>query len=146
MIDYSDLIGTPFKNEGRDPHKGLDCYGLVREIYRRFGYEIPEYLAPFNDVELITKLIKGGTAQYPWREVGKNEELPVPCLMTIRFGVPRPYVNHTAVYIGNGRFIHIRENTGVCVDNIESPAWKRVIEHYYEYVGAKKGAGECTKS
>lgn len=137
MIDYSDLIGTPFKNEGRDPKTGLDCYGLVKEVYRRFGYDIPEYLAPFNDVPLITKLIKGNTCKYPWKKVPEGKELPVPCLMAIRFGVPKPYVNHTGVYIGHGRFIHIRENIGVCVDQVASPAWKRMIDGFYEYMGAK---------
>lgn len=36
-IQYADLIGVPFKNLGRDVKSGLDCYGLVVEIYRRCG-------------------------------------------------------------------------------------------------------------
>ena len=42
-IQYADLIGVPFKNLGRDVKSGLDCYGLVVEIYRRCGKEIGEY-------------------------------------------------------------------------------------------------------
>ena len=55
--------------------------------------------------------------------------------MAIRFGVPKGVVNHTGVYVGNGKFIHIRENVGVCVDRVNSPAWKKQIEGFYEYIG-----------
>ena len=40
---YADLIGVPFKNLGRDVQTGLDCYGLVHEVFRRAGMEIGEY-------------------------------------------------------------------------------------------------------
>lgn len=137
MIDYTDLIGVPFANRGRDVTTGVDCYGLVTEVYKRFGYNIPEYYADYNNVEAVNELITSKTAiKSNWQEVDKNN-LPIPCLMAIRFGVPKGVVNHTGVYIGNGKFIHIRENTGVCVDRINSPAWSRVIEGYYKYVGDK---------
>ena len=45
MIDYSDLIGVPFKNQGRDKNIGLDCYGLVMEVYKKLGIQLPEYYA-----------------------------------------------------------------------------------------------------
>lgn len=135
MVNYSDLIGVPFKNKGRDLNTGFDCYGLVIEVYKRFGYKIPEYYADYNDIEAVNELIKGKTAiKSNWEPIDKDN-LTVPCLMAIRFGVPKGVVNHTGVYIGDGKFIHIRENTGVCVDRINSPAWKKVIEGYYKFIG-----------
>lgn len=136
-IDYTDLIGTPFANRGRNVKTGVDCYGLVMEVYRRFGHEIPEYTADYDNVEAVNDLIVGKTAiKSNWKPVDPANA-PVPCLMAIRFGVPKGVVNHTGVYIGNGKFIHIRENTGVCVDRVNSPAWRGVIEGYYEFVGDK---------
>ena len=40
---YDDLIGVPFVDGGRDPKSGLDCWGLVKEAFRRQGCEVPDY-------------------------------------------------------------------------------------------------------
>ena len=123
-INYADLIGVQFKNRGRDITSGVDCYGLVMEVYRRFG---------INSL-ICTEAVKTSV----WREVSKGE-ISAPCVIAIRFGAPPGIVNHTGCYIGNGKFIHIRENIGVCIDHIESPAWRKVIVGFYEYIGDRNG-------
>ena len=133
MIDYADLIGIPFKNRGRDL-SGLDCYGLVMEVYKKCGISIPEYYADFDAAPEIDTLIRNNTQGYPWRPIS---EPVAPCLIAIRFGCAPGIVNHTAVYIGAGKFIHTRSKVGVCVDRISNPAWRKVIVGFYEYVGAK---------
>ena len=85
MMDFTDLIGIPFANHGRDVKQGLDCYGVVREVYRRYGYDVPEYDADYKDMEKIDQLIKGNTRGYPWKEI---KEPAAPCLVAIRFGSP----------------------------------------------------------
>jgi len=37
---HADLIGTPFVMHGRDPMKGLSCWGLVCEMYERWGFKL----------------------------------------------------------------------------------------------------------
>ncbi len=132
MISYFDLIGIPYANRGRDVAHGLDCYGLVKEVYKRYGYDIPEYSADYNDMERINELITGNTKGYPWKKINEPK---VPCLVAIRFGSPDGMVNHTGVYIGDDRFIHTRARIGVNIDRLSSPAWRRVIVGFYEYVG-----------
>lgn len=134
MIDYSDLIGVPFKNRGRDKNTGLDCYGLVMEVYKKIGIQLPEYYADWNNAEKINGIIQQEVGTSFWKKVD-GSHIPIPCVMAIRFGVPKGVVNHTGVYVGNGKFIHIRENVGVCVDRVNSPAWKKQIEGFYEYIG-----------
>lgn len=134
MIDYSDLIGVPFKNQGRDKNTGLDCYGLVMEVYKKIGIQLPEYYADWDNVEKINSIIQQEVGTSLWKKVD-GRHIPIPCVMAIRFGVPKGVVNHTGVYVGNGKFIHIRENVGVCVDRVNSPAWKKQIEGFYEYIG-----------
>ena len=134
MIDYSDLIGVPFKNRGRDKNTGLDCYGLVMEVYKKIGIQLPEYYADWDNVEKINSIIRQEVGTSLWKKVD-GSHIPIQCVMAIRFGVPKGVVNHTGVYVGNGKFIHIRENVGVCVDRISSPAWKKQIEGFYEYIG-----------
>jgi cell wall-associated NlpC family hydrolase len=136
MMNYDNLIGVPFVNHGRDAHKGFDCYGLVMEVYRRNGKHIPEYNADYNDAEKISGIIHKAAKTQTWRAC-HPPNLPVPCLIAIRMGTAPGVVNHTGVYIGNEKFIHIREKTGVCIDRINSPAWRGVIAGFYEFVGDK---------
>ena len=131
---FEDLIGVPFANNGRNIKTGVDCYGLCIEVYRRYGKKLPEYYAEYNDMKRINEIVQHEAQSALWQEVDK-EHLPVPCLVAIRFGSPQGVVNHTGVYIGEGRFIHIRENIGVCIDRIDSPSWRRVIVGFYKYVG-----------
>lgn len=132
MISYTDLIGVPFQNRGRDATHGLDCYGLVKEVYKRHGYDVPEYSADYNDMDKIDGLITDNTSGYPWKEITEPE---VPCLIAMRLGSPYGVVNHTAVYIGGGKFIHTRAKIGVNIDRLSSPAWRKVIVGFYRYVG-----------
>ena len=138
MADLTDLIGTPFANRGRSREEGFDCYGLVKEVFRRYGYEIPEYDMQYNydDMCRVNELIEGNIHNYPWKEI---KEPKAPCLIAMRFGSPEGVVNHTAVYIGGGRFIHTRERIGVCIDRLSSPAWRRVIVGFYEFTGDAHG-------
>lgn len=138
MVKYDYLIGVPFKNHGRNVATGLDCYGLVKEVYKKAGINLPEFDADFDDVDKISQIIKGQQGiKSTWKRIKteNGEPIPVPCVMAIRFGVPKPYINHTGVYIGDGLFIHTREKIGVCVDRIVNPAWKKCIEGYYKYEG-----------
>ena len=59
MADYSDLIGVSFKNHGRDVKTGLDCYGLVMEVFKRNGVILPEFDAEFDDIKKISSIIHG---------------------------------------------------------------------------------------
>ncbi len=139
-IKYADLIGVPFLNHGRDPEKGLDCYGLVTEIYKRQGIKIPEYDAEWNDAEKINGYIEDATASSVWEEIPPEKiEENIPCVLAIRLAAPPGMVNHTGVYIGGRKFIHTRERAGgVCIDCIDGPAWRRIIVGFYKYVGDKK--------
>ena len=135
MIDYDDLIGIPFINGGRDRNKGFDCYGLVMEVYRRCGIALPEYTADWDDEEKINSIVQREAGTTAWHRV--KAPLPVPCLVALRMGTPPGIVNHTGVYIGHGKFIHTRAKIGVWVSRIDSPAWRGVIDGFYEYVGDK---------
>ena len=68
MIDYSDLIGVPFKNRGRDKNTGLDCYGLVMEVYKKIGIQLPEYYADWNNAEKINGIIQQEVGTSLWKK------------------------------------------------------------------------------
>nr|DAY74258.1 MAG TPA: NlpC/P60 family [Caudoviricetes sp.] len=134
-IDYTDLIGKPFAQDGRGP-ADYDCYGLTKEVYKRFDKEIGEYWCCVEDKEKINTIYRGAVSNGNWREVDyeHGEDIPVPALIGLRFNAPPGIVNHTGVYIGNGMFIHTRERIGVCVDRLDSPIWRRQVVGIYEYM------------
>ena len=105
------------------------------EVYRRCGISLPEYTADWDDEEKINSIVQREAGTTAWHRV--KAPLPVPCLVALRMGTPPGIVNHTGVYIGHGKFIHTRAKIGVCVSRIDSPAWRGVIEGFYEYVGDK---------
>jgi cell wall-associated NlpC family hydrolase len=132
MFNYYDLIGIPFKDGGRDA-AGFDCYGLVMEVYRRNGIDLPEYFAPALDSEAVSNQISQAKTLDIWQRASSTEP-PFLSVMAIRFN--SPLCNHTGVYIGDGRFIHTRERIGVSIDRIDSPAWRHRIEGFYIYKGS----------
>lgn len=121
---FTDLIGLPFVDGGRDPAVGLDCWGLSTEVFRRYGIELPDYKISCEDASQINSEMD---KQRPfWRRC--EGQIPVPALVVIRFAV---FCDHTGVYVGQGRFIHTRKEVGVNIDRIESPAWRKRIDGFY---------------
>ena len=123
-VTFTDLIGVPFVNGGRNPNSGLDCWGLSTEVFSRYGIQLPDYKISCEDASKINKHVD--RQKQFWRRC--EGEIPIPALVVIRFSV---YCDHTGVYIGNGRFIHTRKGVGVNIDRVDSPAWSKRIEGFY---------------
>ena len=128
-LRFDDLIGIPFIDGGRDVASGLACWGLVLEVFKRAGVALPDYQIGCHDTDAIGAAVEGERLLGRWRHWHAHDA-PVPSLVAIRFNSPL-IVNHTGVYIGGGRFLHTRELTGVAVERIDSPSWKRRIEGFY---------------
>ena len=113
-----------FVDGGRGPHD-FDCYGLVMEVYRRYGISLPEQNISCMDTPKIVSEIE---KQRPrWIRLSTPQR---PCVVAIR--LQPGIVSHVGVYIGNGQFIHAYRNAGgVCINRINEPTWKRRIEGYY---------------
>lgn len=82
-----DLVGAPYKVWGRDPETGIDCLGVVLELYRRLGIELPdprpgeesirEYMRIWEEVEEPDRLLdilrtRIGPEEVVWLNVGKG--------------------------------------------------------------------------
>lgn len=131
MPQFDDLIGVPYLDGGRDPKKGLDCWGLVIEVFRRYGVPLPDYVVPALDSERINSIIE---EERPLWKRHRWPRVPSPSVVVIRFNTV-DFCNHTGVYLGDGRFLHTRQKIGVNVDRVESPAWERKIEGFYTPAG-----------
>lgn len=124
-------VGLPFLARGRDK-AGVDCWGLVRLVQaEQYGVELPSYdnnyVDPFDSAE-ANEAIAIGTAQPEWRRV--YDVLPGDVLVFQVAGV----VCHVGLYIGDGRFLHVRVGTDSAVERLASQAWQHRLKGVYRHV------------
>lgn len=107
--EHADLVGTPFLWAGRTL-AGLDCWGLVLEVYRRLGVELQD-VADYRAQDVAatgSRLVE--TNAPTWRQV---EEPYEPYDLLLFADGSCGAVTHCALLIGDGRILHTTERTGV---------------------------------
>jgi cell wall-associated NlpC family hydrolase len=118
---YRDLIGKPFRWGARGPD-AFDCYGLVREIYRRHGIKVPNYTSPTEGPAIIAAMLSGAEM---WRET--------PCAPGTVALMKIPMSMHVGFVLDDFRFIHAWEvSGGVCVERLSD--WSHRIVRFYQFV------------
>jgi len=125
MSNLNDLIGAPFVDGGTGP--GYDCWHLAMEVWRRMtGDELPDYqISCYQSGQIGAKIKSETVTKYV-----KVVKPPIPALVVFKFNDP-VYANHIGVYLGNCRFIHAREKTGVCTDRLDHPYWHCAVQGFY---------------
>ncbi len=104
-------LGTPFKKNGTSRH-GIDCSGLVVEVYRRYaGIKLPHSTKKLYALTRIKNLLYGDL---------------------VFFSLNSEEASHVGIYIEGGRFVHASDSRGVIISSLD--------EDYYskEYVGARR--------
>ena len=130
MLDFNTYIGIPFKAFGRDSH-GLDCWGLVRLIYKhKLDIDLPSYINEYDGIEDRDKIAKAMEKHaYEWLEISSgNEQIFDVILMRIR-GLPI----HVGIVIAPGRMLHILSNMNVCLERYNTTLWHKRIQGFYRY-------------
>jgi len=131
---FNDLIGIPYVAGGRNK-KGLDCYGLVEEVFKRYEIYVPPYDVARTALEAINYDLKL-CGDFIWSERKQWERLKereLPCLVLMALGIPGFY-HHVGVYIGGDKIIHTRKNMSVCIEKLTAPLYIRREKRYYKYV------------
>ena len=113
------LVGTPYRYGGNTPASGFDCSGLVDYVFRTSaGVALPrrsEQIADMDAPRIKPDRLAPGDLLF----FGRHH-----------------HVNHVAIYVGEGRFVHA-PNTGgtVRLDRLDGYYWrdhflyaKRVLE------------------
>jgi cell wall-associated NlpC family hydrolase len=126
LCDYVDLLGKEFFYGGRGPDR-FDCYGLVREIYRRRGIELPDVQSVTDPAEIHRRMAEG-------KECFREIERPEPYCI-VMMSVRPPYVSHVGVVLPNlYQFLHTMQRVQVCVERLDSPEWSRRIRGYFRWM------------
>lgn len=123
--DYLELLGKGFQKGARGPHF-FDCYGLVKEIYRRLDVVLPEYESP-DEHSLIHQMINEG------KELFVEIDEPEPyCLVIFRLR-PR-YVTHMGVVLEDGkRFVHVLKKSRVSIERLDNLFWAEKIAGFLRW-------------
>jgi cell wall-associated NlpC family hydrolase len=119
---YLDLMGLPFERGGRGP-RHFDCYGLVKEMFRRAGNEVPDFHSP-GTLEEIEALISEKCRK--WRRVPVGTP---GALLTFRI---EGFGAHVGYMLDNDRFIHAWETTGVTTDRLTGGWLTPLASYVYE--------------
>lgn len=126
---YIDLLGVPYLKGGRTK-AGLDCYGLLMELYRRRGVELPEFGAPEEDC-LVQGLIDDAMPLLV--EVNKPEPYDI-----VTFKIRPPYTTHIGMVMDDTtKFIHIMLRRHVCVERLDTDGWQRRLTGNFRWIGKK---------
>jgi len=107
-------LGVPYQKNGSSLF-GIDCSGLVVEIYRRYGgLDLP------HDVDKLYKIAK---------KVKRNELVYGDLVF---FALDYNQVSHVGIYIDEGKLVHSSETKGVIISSLDDPYYDR------RYIGARR--------
>jgi uncharacterized protein YycO len=99
-------LGLPYVWGGTDPAKGVDCSGLVQQVYKKFGYDLPRVSADQarsgRPVASMTEARPGDLIA--WDNSSRNNGM-----------------DHIAIYIGDGKMIEA-PRTGLNVRIVDVPS------------------------
>ena len=127
MVKLNDLVGKRFVNGGRITATGLDCWGLVMEVFKRFGHTIPDFVVDAFAVHAIDALAGEAADSRIWEEVYEPYDRDIPLVALMRMH-PK-LITHAGVFIGNNRIMHTTASTGVIISRVD--ALKSRITGYY---------------
>jgi probable lipoprotein NlpC len=125
-IHYEDLLAVPWKQGGRSL-SGLDCYGLVKELFSRLGRDLPEIDPTPEAVADLDGLIIPACL-----ELGEKIDNPEAYCVVV-FAMHPPWVSHMGVVLPENKFIHALRRRTVQVNRLNDPYWQGKIAGYYRY-------------
>ena len=99
--DINSLIGIPYVKGGRSLD-GIDCWGLVMEVYRRMGRSVPDFDSSFMSRPDTIRRIRDGEALIA-NEIEEPEQW---CI------VSDSVKGHVGLWL-NGSLLHAAERVGV---------------------------------
>lgn len=120
--DFSDLFGVSFERGGRGP-EAYDCYGLVREMYRRRGVDLPDFESP-GEIEEIADVMSDATRRF--RPVPDGTPGSIATFRVEGVGA------HVGYVLSPTSFLHITEAAGVSIERLLNGAYKPI--GFYDFV------------
>ena len=125
-------LGTPFRHQGRQPHVGLDCLGLVVHALGRGAQAVDQkdYARVPDSIRLAAALHR----YFDELDVADPNDAPAGSVLAFCvFGDPRRSVRHLGIKSDRG-MIHARHGARNSVVEIEiRPAWQDLFVGAYQW-------------
>jgi cell wall-associated NlpC family hydrolase len=128
MTDWSEYIGIPYKFGGSD-RNGVDCWGLVRLVYReRYGRELPAFEHNGLTEEECGLLVDHSkplmnARRLDWPRLGDLVVMKIyghPCHVGIVVGGP-----------GERNLLHTLKGHDSVIDRYDGPTWQCRLDGFY---------------
>lgn len=126
----NEYIRVPFLEKGRS-RDGVDCWGLVRLVYKdHLGVDLPELLgySDTKDKLSISQVI--GDESKKWVKIDQGSEVIYDVAVFSMVGVPM----HVAVVVKQGIMLHSERGSGTYISNYtREQQWSRRLIGFYRY-------------
>lgn len=117
-------IGTPFRHQGRQKGLGIDCAGLVENVARDLGYNVPVH-------DNYGRMPYAGQLEATLDNyLVKTDELKPGCILLIKFKNSPP--SHLAIFTGKN-IIHASSSLKSCKEHIYNDKWQRMTAGIYKW-------------
>lgn len=126
----NDLIGVKYKPHGRNLD-GIDCYGLIIEVYKRLGVTLQDIEYEETDIKSNTNIDKVMRKTLPVEKINRPEKY---CIVELTVA---GYPSHVGIYIGKGELLHSDRKQGVVIEQLQR--WENRIAGYYRVKGGLQG-------
>jgi len=127
-IDFSDLIGKPYKEGGRGP-ANYDCWGICMAAAARAKIELPDIEVPAGD-EMKGKAIDD-QKQSNFRRLDAVMAYSIALFRVIDDDSQIKW--HVGLVLENCRnFIHTTGKMGCNISSLTDPLWRLFLEGFYE--------------
>lgn len=108
------MIGIPWKKGGRNPSKGLDCWGFLKYFYTQIldiniDYDYP--YQPGDTKNIVKSFTKATSKEGGWTKLDKPKNF---CAVALS---QNKRIHHVGIWF-NGGCLHATEGLGVVYNNI----------------------------
>jgi cell wall-associated NlpC family hydrolase len=125
-------MGTPY-SYGGSSLSGIDCSGLVREVYKQAGLNIPRTVQKQYEKgnEINIDELRFGDIVF-FNHACQCQSSFFTGIFSKNFFRKKKHPIHSGIYISQGQFVHASSSSGVCISNLKDKTWHR------SFIGARR--------